>query len=116
MESDENKKRVFISLLKRSASFKELLEQLRFSTATLSKHLRTLEKEKVSERAIEKGRVYRVVLNEETILSELKSMHFDMFLELLVEIDSDFSIYAKFWMKFLRSLTKGNNSLQKERD
>lgn len=102
-ESDENKKRIFIALLNRPASFTELLKQFGFSTATLTKHLRVLEKEKVIERTIEKGRVYRVVLNEETILSELKSMHFNTLLALISNIYPDL---AKLWEGYLKSLTK----------
>jgi len=106
-EKDENKRHLFRLILAKPASFKELLEQtttMFSSTATLSKHLNTLEKQGLIEKAIEKGKtVYRATLNEETLLSEIRAMSFDMLLGILSVTAPDL---AKIWEVFPKALTK----------
>jgi len=103
-EKDENKRHLFKLILAKPSSFKELLKQTRFSTATLSKHLDTLEKQKLIEKAIEKGRiVYRATLNEEALLSEIKAMSFEMLIGILSYIEPNL---AKIWETLPKALTK----------
>lgn len=102
----ENRKKIFLELLKRPSSFTELLEKLPISRGALTKHLRELEETKVIERARRKGkRVYQISFdNEEKILDELKSTHFDLLLKILAELVDPLII--DFWQSYSQTLLK----------
>lgn len=104
-EKEENRKIIFLDLLREPLSFTELLEKTQLSRGTLAYHIRELEKERIIERVRKNGkRVYQTVLDEEKITDELKSVHFDVLLELVSENLG--STFVELWKAYLTSLTK----------
>ncbi len=106
-EKLENRKKIFLELLKRPSSFTELLENLPISRGALAKHLKELEEEKIIEKTRRKGkRVYQIAFdNENRIINELKSIHFDLLLESFAELVDPLII--DLWKSYLESLYKG---------
>ena len=83
-EKQNNRKKVFSALLRKSMTFSELLETTSLSKATLSSHLKKLQEEHMIERTIDK-RIYKVILNENTLMDEIKATTFDVLMEFLKE-------------------------------
>jgi predicted transcriptional regulator len=106
-EKEENRKKVFLELLKTPMSHKDLLETLKISRGTLSKHLRDLEEDGIIGKTRRNGkRVYQIIFDdEEKIMDELKAMHFDLLLKLL----SDFvdPLFVEFWKSYSESILRG---------
>jgi biotin operon repressor len=105
-EKLENRKIIFLELFEKPSSFKELLEKLPISRGALAKHLRELEEKGIIEKARRKGRrVYQIAFdNEEKILDELKSTHFDMLLKLLAEFVDP--LFIDFWESYSQTMLK----------
>ena len=84
-EKGENRKKIFLALIDNPLTFSELLENLPISRGALAGHLKELEEEAIIAKARRnKKRVYKIVFdNEEKIMNELKSIHFDILLKLV---------------------------------
>ena len=95
-----------MELLEKPSSFTELLEKLPISRGALTKHLRELEEKGIIEKARRKAkRVYQIAFdNEEKILDELKSTHFDVLLKILAELVDPLII--DFWQSYSQTLLK----------
>jgi DNA-binding transcriptional regulator GbsR (MarR family) len=101
-ERQDNRKKVFSALLRKPMTFTELLETTNLSKATLSSHLKKLQKENMIERTIDK-RIYRVILNENRLIDEIKATTFDVLMELLKE--SNLSEIAQIFEEMVRIVT-----------
>lgn len=84
-EKKDNRKKIFLALMNKPLSHKELLEELQISRGTLSAHLRDLEEEKIIGRTRRNGkRVYEIIFDDdERIRDELNSMSFELLLDLM---------------------------------
>ena len=102
-----------MELLKSPSSFTELLEKLPMSRGSLTKHLRELEEKKIIEKARRKGkRVYQISFDdEEKILDELKSTHFDLLLKTLAEFVDP--LFIDFWESYSQTMLKNIIFLKK---
>jgi DNA-binding transcriptional ArsR family regulator len=105
-EKEENRKKIFLALLKEPLNFEKLREKLQISRGTLAKHLRELEEKRIIEKARINGkRVYQIAFdNEERILDELKSTHFDLLLKALAELVDP--LFIDFWKSYSQTLLK----------
>jgi DNA-binding transcriptional ArsR family regulator len=104
-EGEDNRKKIFHVLWRRSLTFIDLYYETGFSRSTLSSHLKELQKENVIEKAVENGKiVYRTTLNEERLVSELKRSTYDVLVSLLSQIDpfigKTIEMYLKVLVKF----------------
>jgi len=81
----ENRRKIFQTITKEPSTFTELLDKIDVSRATLSKHLKDLQKRGLIERAISGERIiYKPSqIDEETVLAELKVIFFDSSVEIL---------------------------------
>jgi len=106
-EREENRKKIFLTLLKDPLTFTELLKTLPISRGTLAGHLKDLEEANIIERTRRKGkRVYQVIFgDEEKIMDEIKSAHFDLLLKIL----SDFTdpLIFDIWKSYSECLLRG---------
>jgi predicted transcriptional regulator len=103
-EKDENKKKIYLTLLKKRLTFSELMKETNLSTATLSSHLKNLQTKKIIQRTIWKGkRVYEIIPDEEKIASEFKAFSLEILLEIFEEMEP---IVAKTWKAFTECLIK----------
>lgn len=103
-EKDENKKKIYLALLKKRLTFSELIKETNLSTATLSSHLRNLQTRKLIERTIWNGkRVYEIIPDEEKIAGEFKAFSLEVLLGIFEEIEP---IVAKTWKALSECLIK----------
>lgn len=106
-EKEENRKKIFFTLLEEPLSFTKLLNTLSISRRTLSEHLKDLEKEKIIVRTRRNDkRVYQVIFDDkEKIMNELKSTHFDLLLKTLSHFTDPLII--ELWRSYSESILKG---------
>ncbi len=114
-EKEDNRKKIFLELLNQPLSHKELLETLQISRGTLSVHLRELETDKIIERTRRNGkRLYQIIFDdEERIMDELKSIHFDLLLKMLADLVDP--LIAEVWKSYSESLLRGIIFFKKRR-
>lgn len=85
LEKRGNRSKIYITLLESPLSFTELLKKTQLSRGTLAQHLRDMEQEGAIRRTRRNGkRVYKTVWDEEKVIGELKTFHFDMLVQLLL--------------------------------
>ena len=99
--------------MKKPLTFTELLNNLSISRKTLSDHLKVLEEEKIIARTRRNGkRVYEVIFDdEERIMDELKSAHFDLLLNMLTDLTDP--LFAEVFKSYLESMLRGIIFLRK---
>ena len=99
-ERENNRKQIIYTLLENSLTFTELLNETGLARSTLSNHLKELQELQIIEKAIENGRVvYRTMLDEDTIESELKSASFDLVLKMMSSAVPGLGLFVKFVLK-----------------
>jgi DNA-binding MarR family transcriptional regulator len=105
-QKEENRKKIFLALMKEPLAFSGLLEELHMSRGALAGHLRELQEKKIIERTRRnRKRVYQVAFdNEEKIIDELKAIHFDMLFTLFSEIVD--STFAEVWKSYIETMAK----------
>jgi len=105
-EREENRTRIFLTLLKEPKTFTELLKALPISRGTLAGHLKNLEEKKIIERTRKEGkRVYQVIFeDEERIIDEIKAAHFDLLLIILSDLTDP--LIVEIWRSYSEYLLR----------
>lgn len=101
-EREDNRTKLFYTLLNKPRTFTELLEETEFARSTLTKHLKYLSQRQIIERAIEDDRiVYRIIYDEERLLSEIRSMHYDLIIEIISQVEPLLAILLESYFNSL---------------
>lgn len=105
-EREDNRSKLFSTILRNPLTFTEILDKSELSRSTLTQHLKDLQKEQVIEKTILAGKVvYRPILDEEIMLKEVKRASFDGLLSLISKINLDFGRYIEVLLRILVKLT-----------
>jgi len=100
-ERENNRTQIIFTLLEKSLTFTELLNETGLARSTLSNHLKELQEQQIIEKAIENGRVvYRTMLNEEIIESEMQIATYDLLLKLLSKERPGAGLFLKLLVKW----------------
>ena len=84
IQRDENRLKVFMEIYKKPSTFTELLEQTNLSRASLSKHLKNLEKEDAVKRTLQ-GRHIIYEANKSQTAHEIKINFLNSFIKILMD-------------------------------
>lgn len=105
-EREDNRAKIFFTLIQNPLTFTEILNETRLSRSTLTQHLKDLQKQQVVEKAIMHGKVvYRPTLDEEGMLNEIKRASFDGLLSLISAINRNLAMSIEVLLRVLVKYT-----------
>jgi len=114
-EREENRSKIYLSLLGNSMSFSELLKKTKLARSTLSSHLKVLLNSGVIEKTIKDGIVvYQTVVDSHKLKSELMRLRLQSFMDLVAKTSPDtFEKINKLFDEWIKQMEKGSLALEK---
>lgn len=101
-EKESNRAKIFFTLIQNPLTFTKILNEIGLARSTLTQHLKDLQQQQVVEKAIMNGRVvYRLILDEEKMLDEIKRASFDGLLSLISAINRELAMFIEMLLRIL---------------
>jgi DNA-binding transcriptional ArsR family regulator len=114
-EREENRSKIYLSLLGNPMSFSELLKKTKLARSTLSSHLKVLLNSGVIEKTIKDGIVvYQTVVDSHKLKSELMRLRLQSFMDFVAKTSPDtFEKINKLFDEWIKQIEKGSLALKK---